>query len=131
MKFKDGHITFENGVTGEDRGRCWFDITDINWDVESKCGPISVAGVNCISILTKGVHLNICESFLDVVGAFPGDKVLDIMVYEAPKMDDVTSSNFSVPPASRADVDSVADAAIHRLRPNGMNNQVIDASSSS
>jgi len=130
VEFEDGNIGFEYGVAWEDRRRCWSDFRDVSWDVESECGPISITGVDCVSILTKSVHLNICKSVFDVVGTLPGDKVLDIMVCEASEMDDVTSSNLSVPPASRINVDVVVDAAIHRFRPNGMNNQVVNTSNS-
>jgi hypothetical protein len=117
-------------VIRNSRDRGWNDSAEVDGDIKTNGGPVSIAGLDCLLVLAHGVDLNISLAFADEGRALPGYDIFDVIVGESTENDDVTTEEWSVVPADWVNVDAVVYASEHALRINGTDNSVVNLPSS-
>ena len=108
----------------------WYDMAEVDGNIESDGGPVSIAGLDYFLVLAHGVDLNIGLAFADEGRALPGHDILDVVIGESTESDDVAADKWSVFPANGVNVDAIVYASEHAFWVNGTNNCVVNLSGS-
>jgi hypothetical protein len=117
-------------VVRNSRDGGWNDSAEVDGDIKTDGGPVSITGLNCFLVLAHGVDLNISLAFTNERRALPGYHIFDVVIVEATENDDVTTEKWLVAPADWVNVNAVVYASEHALRVNGTDNGVVNLPSS-